>query len=389
MAFAASTHGSAIARPLLLLSLLSFPSPTLLAFPSPTLLAEEPSGREATRPASAPAASVLTRERTVTRVADGVYVIRHRDGPDTNPQGNTTVVVGSKGVLVVDSGYLPSSAREDIAQIRRWTRAPVRWLVNTHWHPDHIRGNEAYSRAFPGVDIIAQERTPELERGFDEPNLVRYRARVTALRRTLESGRKEDGSALTDTERAEAAATLEGRSRVMREFERYVPVYPNVTFADHLTLDLGGRTARVERLGAGHTVGDAIVVLPEEKIVIAGDLVAHPVPYFFAGYPYDEIESLEQLLRLEARVLVPGHGAVQYDMAFVHETLALLRDVRDQVVAEVRRRGSLSAKLEDVRKAVDFHGAEERFAGRDPDNLEFFQESMDGLVRTLFEQVAK
>ena len=99
--------------------------------------------------------SVNTKARTVTQIAEGVYVIRHPDAPDTFPQGNTTVVIGERDVLVVDSCYLPSSAREDIEQIRRWTTKPVRYLVNTHWHYDHTMGNGAYAEAFPGLAIVA------------------------------------------------------------------------------------------------------------------------------------------------------------------------------------------------------------------------------------------
>lgn len=78
------------------------------------------------------AQSAVTRERTVTQIDPNLYVVRHADGPDGNPQGNTTVIIGERTVMVVDSSYLPSSAREDIAQIKRWTDKPVMWLVNTH-----------------------------------------------------------------------------------------------------------------------------------------------------------------------------------------------------------------------------------------------------------------
>jgi glyoxylase-like metal-dependent hydrolase (beta-lactamase superfamily II) len=334
-------------------------------------------------------ASVVTRERSVTEVAAGIYVIRHPDGADTNPQGNTTVVIGSRDVLVVDSGYLPSSARDDIAQIRRWTKKPVRYLVNTHWHPDHVRGNAAYAAAFPGVAIIAHETTPELERGFDEPNLSRYRARVETLRHELSAGRAPDGKLLSGADRSEAEADLARRLPVLREFEGYEPVYPSVTFADAMTLDLGGRVVQLRHPGRGHTVGDVIAWLPRERVLIAGDLVAHPVPYFFAGWPYDEIDTLERLAALDARVIVPGHGRVLRDGRYLDQTLELLRSVRAQVVAEVRKRGSLSAKLEDVRRAIDFGTAERRFAGSDSESVEFFRESMDGLVKTFFYQIAE
>ena len=95
--------------------------------------------------------SVNTGERTVTRVADGVYVIRHPEAPDQFPQGNTTVIIGEQYVLVVDSGYLPSTAREDMAQIRQWTDRPIRYLVNTHWHNDHVSGNHAFEEAWPAA----------------------------------------------------------------------------------------------------------------------------------------------------------------------------------------------------------------------------------------------
>jgi Metallo-beta-lactamase superfamily len=84
--------------------------------------------------ASCFADTVTTHERTVTRLADGIYEIRHPDAPDTFPQGNTTVIIGERGVFVVDSCLLPSSAREDIAQIKKWTDKPVMFLLNTHWH---------------------------------------------------------------------------------------------------------------------------------------------------------------------------------------------------------------------------------------------------------------
>src|SRR6185369_17286347 len=88
--------------------------------------------------------SVNTTERRITRLAEGVYTIRHPDPTDDFPDGNTTVVIGGDSVLVVDTCYLPSSARSDIALIKSWTDKPVRYIVNTHWHYDHNNGNSAY-----------------------------------------------------------------------------------------------------------------------------------------------------------------------------------------------------------------------------------------------------
>src|SRR5688500_18400214 len=111
--------------------------------------------------------SSKTLVRRFEKVAEGVYMIRHKDSPETFPQCNTTVIIGEREVLVVDSCYLPSSAREDIAQIKQWTNKPVRYLVNTHWHFDHTMGNATYWEAFPGISIVAHTETAKQIAGYN------------------------------------------------------------------------------------------------------------------------------------------------------------------------------------------------------------------------------
>src|SRR5215213_3722212 len=119
-----------------------------------------------------------TLERTVTKLAEGIYTIRHKDAPDTFPQGNTTVIIGDREVLVVDSCYLPSSAREDIAQIKQWTNKPVRYLVNTHWHFDHTMGNGVYWEAFSPLAIIAHAETAKQITGYNPGWFERFPRRA-------------------------------------------------------------------------------------------------------------------------------------------------------------------------------------------------------------------
>jgi len=98
-------------------------------------------------------------DRSVTKLAEGVYEIQHKDALDGSASGNTTVIIGERQVFVVDSCFLPSAAREDIAQIRQWTDKPVAFVLNTHFHNDHNLGNRAYMDAFPSLTIIAHVET--------------------------------------------------------------------------------------------------------------------------------------------------------------------------------------------------------------------------------------
>src|SRR5262252_8973638 len=97
--------------------------------------------------------------RKVTNLADGIYEIEHKDDLDGFASGNTTVIIGERQVLVVDTCFLPSAAREDIAQIRQWTDKPVAFVLNTHFHNDHNLGNRVYMEAYPSLTVIAQAET--------------------------------------------------------------------------------------------------------------------------------------------------------------------------------------------------------------------------------------
>jgi glyoxylase-like metal-dependent hydrolase (beta-lactamase superfamily II) len=338
---------------------------------------------------TAAADSSATKQRSDWTVGEGIHVIRHADAPDGNPQGNTAVVIGERDVLVVDSGYLPSSAREDIRQIRQWTDKPVRYLLNTHWHPDHQRGNAAYVEAFPGITIVAHSETSRLMALYEAGNLVRYPLRQAALRKQVATGKGEDGKRLSEDELRTLRQTYAGQQKVLDELQGSRMQLPTLTFDHSIDIDLGNRRVEISHLGPGDTLGDAWAYLPEEKLLITGDVLTAPVPYFFAGYPAELAKTLRFLNQLDALVIVPGHGDVMHDKTYLRSVLALLDTVIAQVNTEIARRGSLSARLEDVRKAIDTGKYRRQFAGDDPDSQAYFDESIEGLIKDAFYQAPK
>jgi glyoxylase-like metal-dependent hydrolase (beta-lactamase superfamily II) len=333
--------------------------------------------------------TVNTRERQVRLVAPGVYTIRHPDPTDDFPDGNTTVVIGAREVLVVDTCYLPSSADVDIALIRSWTDKPVRWVLNTHWHNDHVGGNQRYRSAWPAAEVVGHDETRRMiearvrsyVRRFVLPDSTFGQQRET-LRRSAETGVDEKGKTVDAATRAAAAASLAREERAVREFRDIVIEAPSVTFETGLRIDLGGRVVELKHLGRGNTGGDVVAWLPAERILVAGDLVDHPVPYAFAGYPGEWIATLDRLAALGPAIVLPGHGEPLQGTGYIERVAALLRNLRQQVNDLLERNGG-AFTLEEVQKAIDLSEARRAFAGDDADNREFFDASMASLIRSL------
>ncbi len=328
--------------------------------------------------------------RSVTRVADGVWVIRHRTTPFEG--GNTTVIVGDRDVLVVDACQLPYAAREDIAEIRRLTPKPVRWLVNTHWHNDHVTGNGAYAAAFPGLAIVAHAETKR-DMDLNLPNAPRRSApglaqALDATTRALAAGTDDAGRPLTTAGRA-ALEALARRRQAVDDYAALPYTPPTVTFARALDIDLGGRPVRVRHLGRGNTNGDAVVHLPRERIAVVGDLLVHPLPFAYDGYPSEWAATLGRVAALDAAVLVPGHGDVLRDGAYLGLVRDLLRSAVDQVNARLHVVGPAEFRtLEEVAPHVDLSPFRARFAGGDSALATRFDETAAAVVRLAFREAA-
>ena len=331
--------------------------------------------------------SVATKDRSVSKLAEGIYEIRHPDAPDTFPQSNTTVIIGEKSVLVVDSCLLPSTTRQDIDQIRQWTTKPVTYVVNTHWHFDHTLGNAAYAAAFPSVQIIAQTATQKTIADFNPGAVTRYPSRAERFRKVLDSGKNPDGTPLTAADRADYEHSLAGLGPVVAEFKNVVQLVPNVSFDRELNIDLGHRLVEVRHLGRGNTAGDTIVYLPNEKILVTGDLLDHPVPYMFGGFPVDFVITLRAMMQLDAHTIVPGHGDVLHDKSYIQQTLELMNSVNHEVEKEINDGKTLEEVQEGLPKTFDVKGWRQKFVGTSEDDAGFFDQSFAGLVKASYNQI--
>ncbi|MGH9498068.1 MAG: MBL fold metallo-hydrolase [Terriglobales bacterium] len=330
-----------------------------------------------------------SKDRQVTKLADGVYAIQHKSAIDGNVSGNTTVIIGGREVFVVDSGYLPSVAREDIAQIRQWTGKPVGYLLNTHFHNDHNNGNQAYMDAFPSLAIVAQEETKKDMDLIQPGNIERGPKHLAAAIAAFKQGKDQRGQPLSEDDKKQVQELLPGLEQELTEFKTLVYQPPTLTFTDQLDVDLGNREIRVMHLGRGNTPGDAIAYLPKEKILIAGDLLVYPIPYTYDGYPAEWIQTLQKMAQLDAQAIVPGHGPILHDKAYLYLVADLMQSAVDQVRERIRQLGFPgSHSVEEVKGAVDLTPFRAKFAGGDKDVQAEFDDMTAHLVKLVFNEAA-
>jgi glyoxylase-like metal-dependent hydrolase (beta-lactamase superfamily II) len=332
--------------------------------------------------------STTTHERTVTKLAEGIYEIRHPDAPDTFPQGNTTVIIGERGVFVVDSCLLPSSAREDIAQIKKWTDKPVMFLLNTHWHFDHTLGNATYAAAYPGIQIVAHAHTRQEIAEFNPGAVEHYPQRRERFKKILDSGKDQDGKPLSDADRRDYEQSLAGLDAVLAEFKDAKQLTPNVSYDHEMTVDLGNRELQIKFLGRANTAGDSVVYLPKEKIVITGDILDHPVPYMFGGFPADFPKTLRALRELDATTIIPGHGDVQHDKTYIDQVIAMMETANAEIRREIDQQKRLNEVQEQAPKALNEELLKQQFAGDDKDSRDFFEQSFAAMVKAAFNQLS-
>ena len=301
------------------------------------------------------------------RVADGVFAIIHDNATDEWPHGNTGVIIGTDGVLVVDSTYLPSRATADIALIRSVTDKPVRYLVITHWHFDHNNGSSAYRDAFPDVVVVSERESRE--------HIALNQAYWSKMSTAPDSFRR---AALKEVD----ARTAERRLQELRELEALEVVAPDLVFEGSQTLWLGTRRVDLADRGPANSPHDVTVSVPDAGVLFTGDiLVQSPLPYVFAVWPLSWVDVLRDLEAEGAKVIVPGHGPVMHDHTYTRQ----VRTLFETVASRVREMIARGMTLDQIQAAADFSDVRRSVAVWAPADLdEDWKYSMEQLVERTF-----
>lgn len=316
---------------------------------------------------------------TVTELADDVYQFTASyDGyvEDTN----SLVAVTRDGVLIFDTFTRPSTARAALALLRTLTNKPVRYIVNSHWHPDHWTGNEVYAEAFPNLEIIATEETAQYMRSIGPGFVALFQHR----RENLAAQRAARTTPLSAEEDLQERIRLDMFAEVSAVRNR---AYPTRTYHGQMTLNFGGRQFRL-RSQTGDASFSTTMEMPREHIIAVGDMVVHPVTWTTNSYSVSPwLDSLREVRDRNWTMLVPGHGALQRDRTY----LSLIIDLFDTTRTQVHEAITGGAVFGDeVQQRIDVSAMNPRF-GEHADEFEdvarrlalkFYQEYRDGSAPT-------
>jgi cyclase len=252
--------------------------------------------------------------RTI-KINDRVHVllgpIQHANRLNQGYMINSTVIVGDNGVILVDSGGTAEVGRHIASAVRRITNKPVTHVVNTHHHGDHYLGNVA----FEGATFISSEmcRRMVLETGDEWLRIME----------------RDVGHPLPGTKPSAAQVT-----------------YPEGTRTE--TFVHGVRAVFWVPRGS-HTTGDLLVHLPDDKVLIAGDvLVSRVVPTLQDGFIKNWIRTLDEMQALGVAYFVPGHG----DLMTLDDVTAL-RNAMLRFYSGVKQGFRSGQSEEKIRKSLD------------------------------------
>jgi len=224
---------------------------------------------------------------------------------------NSGFIISEERVMVIDSLMTPSLAGQVRSAIRNITKSPIRYLINTHFHGDHVFGNQYFQ---PAPIIAHHNCRTELSEKFDA-SMARYMQ----------------------------------RTELIPELEQIQMTLPDVTFDDTMTIMLGDREIQLKYHGRAHSNSDITIYLPEDKLLYIGDLAVHKtLPAFPDGHITKWVDVMSHVSKIDANTIVPGHGPVGGRAEF-EESKALL----ELLNTEIKRGFDQGLSEEDTAKQVN------------------------------------
>lgn len=304
-----------------------------IAFRVAPAVAGQAAGQGEAKPRAGGGPTVEGRVYTFEKIADGVYYTTAM-GP-SNTGGNHAIIVGESDVILVDDGTTPAAARWLLEDLKKITDKPVRWVINTHFHYDHTDGNSVFG---PEVQIIGHEYVRHAIADLDVVHREPLKTSMENMAHQIETLKQQIVAERIMERRAALLKQISAAQADLKQLRALKPTPPNMTYTSQMTLHQGAREVRLLFLGRGHTQGDTVVFLPNERIVCTGDLMESRLAYMGDAVFDEWITTLDALKKLDFDTVLPGHGAPFHEKSLITAFQSYLSDFTTKVAA-LRKQG--------------------------------------------------
>ena len=262
-------------------------------------------------------AYAITPEMKLRRVQKDIYMVRGVDAlPSVENRGfmsNAFGVLTEEGWVVIDALSTPELSKEFVDNLMRVRKAPIKYAIITHYHPDHWYGAKTYKEL--GAKIVAHKKLMDF-----------YQSGEAQL--ALENAKQRFGDL----------------------FKSVVLVPPDIVVEDKYTLKVCGKTFEVIYMGPAHTDNDLVVYMPSEKVLFTGDLVLYNrIPFMGDRGASSKglVEALHKIKKMDAKVILGGHNEPM-DMSAVDFTLGYVQFLRENI----RKAKEQGKNIDEIRKAL-------------------------------------
>lgn len=257
---------------------------------------------------------VQTAFAELTKLADNVYTyVGVKDAsPARSFAANAGIVIGRDGVLVVDTLISAKEGERFLADIRKVTDKPIKYVVNTHAHLDHAFGNCVFARL--GATVISHTADRKLLE----------RVGADTLKNIGNFGLKPEDMAGTEI------------------------VLPTLSFSDRMQIDLGDETVELIRVAPSHTEGSVVVYIPSKKLLFSGDILFTDFhPFLADGDISGWTRTIDALLTMDVERIIPGHGPLsgKNDLKEMKAYLLLFDSKARELAATSQDADAIAAEL--------------------------------------------
>lgn len=238
----------------------------------------------------------------IEKIRNGIYAAIAKEGGGAAANAGF-IDLGDK-TIIFDTFNTQQAAEDLKYAAEKITNQPVTWVINSHWHGDHIRGNQTFQNS----TIISSEMTYDEMETTHPSRINKQKNDIDGLRNYIRS--------LQDQIAQNYDMNLEHQINFLSELEISLPTLeltlPQLTFKDEVMFHGTKRSAKLFTLGGGHSLCDAMLYIPEDKVIFMGDLLfvnCHPT-FFEESNPQRWIHILEEVGSMDIDIAIPGHGSV-------------------------------------------------------------------------------